>query len=69
MNRLEQIIYWSDHKTQCELCKFSDNYEDMAEVERDGEKAIVHRECLADQKVEGSERDNHNNDSNFEVEQ
>lgn len=48
--RLDKYINLAYRKPKCQICTFSDYFEDMIEVEHDGEKSMVHRECLENQK-------------------
>ena len=43
---LDEYLKLAATRQQCQICTFSDKYEEMIEVDRDGEKATVHRECL-----------------------
>ena len=47
--RLDKYIHLIYEKPKCEICTFKDNFEDMIEVERDGEKMMVHKECLVEE--------------------
>lgn len=44
--KLDKYLELTRKNQRCAICTYRDNFTDMIEVERDGEKTTVHKECL-----------------------